>query len=457
VTPEVTLGVRRVAMNLPDVDVTPLELLPQWSSPSCDLTNAEDFVDWALNLFLCPLEVATSLARFAATPVLVAIKGTTNLILDAALSPADAIVDQFINNAALIEDENALGSLLAKLTRTQTLLPYHLAPGQDPATAPDSLGVDLSGLTQQQAAQRLSAQLPPPWASLCLGANQASLACFLAKLFVGGGGPSLPQLDIVRMGAKTHYRSMGDIAPGLPISQSDYTAEGLDWDYPPVRYCVGGDRPPGEVNYRTDLLDLDSEQQYLDFEEDELLDDLTTFDDVEVSSLGDPTPTDWRAQCAAFADFKITSRYYIRRIPNPFLAGLFSDVELRVQATKRTNFLLNEVLFCTNDQSCDPTVQNAPIRQRADLALCSMLADMWWRTCDNPNCPGNPPWDNLIRDIASDPFLLGWAQAILNQAAGNASGQLAQELGMLSTRLPQCVADLQAAGYVIPQQVVFTP
>ena len=77
-----------------------------------------------------------------------------------------------------------------------------------------------------------------------------------------------------------------------------------------------------------------------------------------MSSAGDPTPTDWRAQCAAFADFNITSLYYLSRVPNPLGLQRFLDAQIRVQATKRTNFLLNEVLFCQDDQRCDPTVPN---------------------------------------------------------------------------------------------------
>jgi hypothetical protein len=451
VSPEISLGVRRVAMNLPEIDVTPMELVPEWNSPSCELANAEDFVDWALSLFLCPFEVASNLSRFAATPIMVLFKSLANLVIDAAVAPSAEIVDSFIGNAALLEDGNSLGKLIAQASRSQTLLPYYLEPGQTPANAPGELGVDLSGLTPAEAARRLGATLPPPFAALCLGSNATSLNCFLAKLFLGSGDPFLPQLDVVRMGAKTHYRSMADVTSAFPISENDYADAGLSWHYPPVRYCVEGDQPPGSVDYDGDLLALDAPDAYLDFENDELLDDLTDFDEVEVGLSIDPTPTDWRAQCAAFADFKITSLYYLRRIPDPL--GDLHDAELRVVATKRTNFLLNEVLFCENDAKCDPTPPNAPMRRRAEFAACSMLADMWWRLCDAPQCSDDPPYQNLLREAAASPANLSVVQAILARIATEVGSPASSVLATLGSRLPQCIGALEASGYLIPPEL----
>jgi hypothetical protein len=457
VTPEISLGVRRVAMNVPEIDVTPLELAPNWQSPSCELQNAEDFVDWALSLFLCPLEVALNLGKFAVAPILVLFKLLANVVIDAVAAPSAAITDSFISNAANLEPGNNLGKLFAQASRTETLLPYYLDASQTPGSAPGELGVDLTGLTPLEAAERLNQELPPPFASLCLGAG-TGLDCFLARLFLGSASRLTPQLDVVRMGAKTHYRSFADLTGStIPISAQDYADLGLDWNYPPVRYCVQGDTPPGAPSYPSDLLDLDSPAAYLDFEEDELLDDNSDFDEIEVSSAADATPTDWRAQCAAFADVKITTLYFLRRSPNLADPFRFADYELRVQATKRTNFLLNEVFFCENDASCDPSMPNAPMRERAGLAMCSLLADMWWRTCNVANCGDNPPHDNVLR-AADSAIGLTTLAAVLRRIATEA-GQpaLSTVIDELGPRLPQCIADLEAAGYVIPEELVLAP
>jgi hypothetical protein len=458
VTPELALGVRRVAMNVPTLDITPLDLAPQFSAASCELQNPEDFVEWALLLFVCPFELTLELVKLAATPVIIWFKQMVNVLIELFAAPAELIMTDFLPNAADLGGDSNLGGLVADAARNVTLLPYYLEKSQTPANAPSQLGVDLSNLTPEEAVERLGATLPPPWSQLCLGSNAASLNCFLAKLFLGSADPRVPQLDVVRMGAKTHYRSLAGITTGFPITRADYQSAGLDWDYPPVRYCVEGDTPPGSVAYGGDLLALTSPDTYLDFEVDELLDETSDFDEIEVSSNSDGTPTDWRSQCAAFADVKITTLYFVRGIPNPFQPGTTFQAELLVQPTKRTNFLLNEVFFCENDASCDPSLPNAPLRARAELAVCSMLADVWWRTCSTPACPGNPPYENLLQDVTTDPQAVQWVTAILQQLAVQAgTPELSQVVQTVGTKLPQCVGDLGAKGYSVPTQYVPAP
>jgi hypothetical protein len=458
VTPELDLGVRRVAMNVPTLAVTPLDLAPDFSVPSCELENPEDFVEWALLLFVCPLELSLNLAKFIAAPVTIWFKQMANVLIELFAQPTELIMSTLLPEATNLEGGSNLGGLVAGASRNVTLLPYYLEKDQTPANAPSQLGVDLSSLTPEEAVRRLGAVLPPPFSQLCLGSNAASLNCFLAKMFLGSADPRVPQLDVVRMGAKTHYRSLAGITTGFPITQQDYQSAGLDWDYPPVRYCVEGDTPPGGVAYGGDLLALASPDQYLDFEADELLDLTSDFDEIEVSSEGDPTPTDWRSQCAAFADVKITTLYFVRGIPNPFQPGTTFQAELLVQPTKRTNFLLNEVFFCQDDASCDPSLPNAPLRARAELAVCSMLADVWWRTCSTPACPGNPPYENLLQDVTTDPQAVQWVTGILQQLAAQAgTPELSQVVQTVGTKLPQCVGDLGAKGYSVPTQYVPAP
>ncbi len=457
VTPELGLGVRRLASNIPTIDVTAFELAPDFDADSCDLTNPESFVDWALALFLCPLELASNLAKFAATPLIIAIKGLGELLVDVFVAPQELLFDQFASNAEVLEEASPLAGLVASAAQTVSLLPYYLEPGGNPANAPAALGVDLSGLTPAEAARRLGGSLPPPFSQLCLGSNATSVNCFLAKLFLGSANPRSPQLDLLRLGAKTHYRSFEDITGTvIPVTEQDYQDEGLSWDYPPVRYCVQGDTPPASTNYTSLMLALNSTSDYLSFGGTALLEQLSDLGEIEVSSDGDPTPTDWRAQCAAFADFRITTEYFIRRLPDPTSPRNFLDVELLVQPTKRSNFLLDEVFFCENDASCDPT--SAPFRARAELAVCSFLADVWLRVCELPACADDPPYDNVLQMIQGSPT----AQALVVAAFQGLASQvgdpaMAAQLAGIGTRLDACVDDLEDEGYVIPETLVVAP
>jgi hypothetical protein len=460
VTPEIQLGVRRLASNIPEIDVTAFDLAPDFDADSCSLENPDDFVDWALALFVCPFEVISNLAKLGATPIVLLLKGLGEILIDVFVAPQEAIFDAFVGNVALLEEETPLGGLIAGATRTTALLPYYLEPGTTPAEAPDQLGIDLEGLTPAEAARRLGGTLPPPFSALCLGSNATSVNCWLAKILLGSVDARLPQIDLVRMGAKTSYRSFQDLTGDVvPVSAQDYTDEGLSWDFPPVRYCVEGDTPPAATNYTSGMLALDSIHDYLSFGFGgvlPLLDQLSTLDEIEVSSESDTTPTDWRAQCAAFVDMRITSLYFVRAIPNPANPTELLNAQLLVQPTKRTNFLLDEVFLCKDDASCDPT--QPALRERGELAACSIAADFWTRVCGDPNCTGNPPYENLLRQVTASPSDLAWVVALLQQLAVQAGqSELAPILGSVGTQLAACVTDLEGEGYTIPETLVVAP
>jgi hypothetical protein len=135
----------------------------------------------------------------------------------------------------------------------------------------------------------------------------------------------------------------------------------------------------------------------------------------------------------------------------------FVDAELLVQPTKRTNFLIDEVFF-PNDASCDLSAPNVPIRQRAELAFCSVLADFWQRICTQPNCADNPPYQNVLKDALSSPSTVAFVVRLLQRLATEVGHpQLQAELSNLIGRLPPCVTDLEAEGFVIPDQLVVAP
>jgi hypothetical protein len=450
IQPELHAGARRLASNIPVVNQTLIgDFLPEYQS--CDLENAEDFLDWALALFSCGLTQLENLVNFATAPIVAMVKSFHALSIDVIAGGAinSVIMSAVVEGVTQMEDEAAIAGMIDGWAHDQILLLYYLDVNGMAGDASQDMGVDVGGLTPAKAAARMTRVLPPPFSSLCVGTRSASMACLLARAFVGSADSFVPQINITQMGAKTHYRSMDEIAPDMPLTPIDYLDAGLSWNYPPVRYCVTGDTPLGAAPYSSQLLANNGLFDYLDMETDDLIEQLRDLNEIEVDSLLEPTPTDWRTQCAMFADFRITANYFLDEVPLP--AGGSANFELRVLPSRRTNFLINEVFVCEDDAACNP-IELSPLRDRAELATCSMLADIWYRSCADPSCPSNPDYDNMLWDV--------WGSAGQTALLVNLLTALAQIANVpptvlptpLATYLAGCQNDLAAAGFVVPTQ-----
>ena len=259
-----------------------------------------------------------------------------------------------------MEAKNDLAGLIASASRTVLLRPYYLV--SDAAAARAAMAIAPAQDLDQEAAAILR-RLPPPFNQVCLASSQPAFSCLVANLFAGHR-LRVPGATLLRVGAMTHYRSFWE---------GDQKSVTTDWNYPTVRYCVGGDTPPGLKDYSF-------------FGSSPLLQGLTDFDEMDrTPSPADPT-TDWRTQCAAFFDLGVKMH---TRTPGSPVAPVRDVI---VVPSVRTNFLLNEVFFCPDNASCDPSVAvpaaTAPpdtkrrsLRYRALLASCSMLADFWYASC----------------------------------------------------------------------------
>jgi len=240
----------------------------------------------------------------------------------------------------------------------------------------------------------------------------------------------VPGATLLRMGAMTHYRSFWE---------GDQKSVFTDWNYPTVRYCVGGDTPPGLKDYSFSS-------------PPELLQRLTDFDEMDrTASPADPA-TDWRTQCAAFLDLGVKVHTTIPRSA----VGPARDVV--VVPSVRTNFLLNEVFFCPDNASCDPatptTEKRRSLRYRAMLASCSMLADFWYASCPEDanglHCDQVQTYANGLIDANSTRQVL---LAMLAQSCGTDASCQAQANAANNAAAPMttCLGMLAEQGFSIPQ------
>jgi len=459
VTPELEVGLRRIASNVVSVDFDLFNVEPEFTVYECNLGSVghwlpENPLGALMQVFSCGVPMVHNIANFVSFPIRFLISEISDLVFQAILEPGKLVMNELVSTVSDLEDDNNIGDLIADTMRGITLIPYYMQGDQVPGNAPSELGINVGGLDIPDQAELLGRTLPPPWSQLCLGAADASFQCMAAKLFVGSANPYNPQIDVVRMGAKTHYRSFQDITLGTPLTQDDYASAGISWDFPPTRYCTPGDTPSSSVAYESSLRTFQSLHEYLGFGSPAEIEQLSNFDEIQVSSVSDPKPLDWRSQCAAFFDFKITSRYLMDAAT--VIDGFPFYIDLRAQPTKRTSYLVNEVFTCENDADCDLLTQ--PIHERAELAMCSALADMWYRVCTDPNdCDGGGvAYQNLMGAAIADGSQLqvvADAFAYTEGMTGSGAGTTPPPAALLGL-LQGCAADLATEGFTIPTDFV---
>jgi hypothetical protein len=459
VTPEFEVGLRRIASNLPSVEFDLFNVELEFTVYECNLGNVGHFLPenplgFLMSIFNCAVPMVHNIANFVSFPIRFLISEISDAVFQAIFEPGKLVMSELVSTVSDLEDDNNIGELIADTMRGVTLIPYYMQADQVPGNAPSELGINIGGLDIPDQAELLGRTLPPPWSQLCLGTDDASFQCMAAKLFIGSANPYNPQIDVVRIGAKTHYRSFQDITIATPISEDDYLALNLDWNYPPTRYCTAGDTPSGAVPYDSNLRSFQSLHAFLNFAAPEEIEQLSNFNEIQVSSESDPTPLDWRSQCAAFFDFKITSRYLMDAAT--MIGGLSYYIDLRVQPTKRTNFLVNEVFTCENDNDCDLLAQ--PIHDRAELAMCSVLGDMWYRVCTDPyDCDnGGIEYRNLMSSAIQDGSQLSVvmdAFAHTENMTGSTPGTTPSPTD-LHDLLVACETDLATEGFTLPTNFV---
>lgn len=374
-------NVRRVITSAPKFTVT-----QPWAvnlkAPACNAlaggegsTGFEEVLNFLKNTVVCPLEVVSNMYTVLTLPV-------------------KKFLLWFLNDLGW----DILGVAEEAITATAT----------DGAALPLSNQVDLMASTVQQTLDfprlmvtdaNLKAQLAPMqpyFDEVCLLTSEPVMECQIAQMF----GYYVEGPTIVRLGAKTHYRSMQEFGVNSVTEILDDIPTAHAWGepfYPPVRYCYGGAVP---VAGRADYTDQPGG----------LLAGLSTLEEMHYTPAGSPTPTDWRTQCAAFADMRL--KLHFRATPPGEIGRILGlpPMEFIVAPSVRSNFLLNEVFFCPTEASCDlrPDITpimdclgtsqcnlgnammaylnnpafsliSPPIKLRAEKAVCSLLGDIWYR------------------------------------------------------------------------------
>lgn len=266
---------------------------------------------------------------------------------------------------------------------------------------------------------------------------------------------ALAGFRVVRMGAKTHYRSLQDFG----------TVFNTDWFFPPLRFCAAG-APPGSRDYTLSATTLNA-NPVTPGTQSGLLDSLVDMREVDLTMPGDQFVHDFTTQCAGFVDLAIRG-YAQVQVPTQ---GTF---EVLTAMSLRTMVLINEVFVCRDNQSCDLGANitqlmdcakqancnpialvgtQQPIRFRAAAAMCSLMGDMWLRQCSAgiAVCNANgEKYHNVLHHTPVAPSVVGTLLGIACPA-GSSCAPLGQALSKVNGYAKDCAQTMQNLGYVIPE------
>ncbi|MBI4126509.1 MAG: hypothetical protein HY465_03355, partial [Deltaproteobacteria bacterium] len=260
-------------------------------------------------------------------------------------------------------------------------------------------------------------------AAILAGGDDDATTCAIVELSLGGRlQPHGLVFDVERIGAKTHYRSYRDFA-------DSFTSGGrFDFNYPPVRFCVAGDNPPGSSSIST--TDIISN---------------TTFDEIRTDDAWN-----WNHQCAYFIDTHPSVCIATPPDPSRGAAATF-PLEMFSAVSNQTVFLINEIFFCPDNTWCN--VQGDHIRRRAQTALCSLLADIWYRMATPGTSIETVAPANLLDALRSENIIV---RAVINEAFLRAGVDVTLQ-NALSEYAGQCPALLAEAGAVTPSSPQHNP
>jgi hypothetical protein len=380
--------------NLPQIDEDDWKLEVKWDAANCKniFASNQSLLDRFKALIGCPGDLIEGFAALVLGPVTTFLgKEILELFADLTDKLNDIIFDTVVTETSKMENGNILAILLQDSAAQFFFEPYYVQPMGDPVKA--AVG-----------------ELPPGLALACGAAPNPSIACALAHLMVGNGMvETSAKVEILRVGAKTHYRSM-----------DAFEAEEPSFCFPPVRHCVVGDNPPGAPGF-----DADDRRATQDF------------DEVDVAEEGG---LDWRNQCAMFVDF---SAQAVGRIVTPTAA-----YEIGIWPSKRTEILINEVFVCRNSAYCHPASEPNFLGQRAELAACSILGDIWGHVAGSTD-----PYLNelYLLTTVTDPVGLAALKGVWDSFLRNTDlGDQFNTFEALVNFATSCQAKLTEAGYPAP-------
>lgn len=388
------IGTRRLHTTIPNINRDDWKLDVGWDAPNCKNIFAKNatLLERFKAFMSCPFDLIEGVAAIVLGPFTIFLSEfLLEFVGDLTNRLNTVVMDNVVSETQKMEKGNIIAQLLQSAAIQHLLEPYYLQPMGDPVKA--AVG-----------------ELPLGLSLACGAAPNPSIACALAHLMVGNGMVELnANTQILRVGAKTHYRSMGAFAGESP-----------SYCFPPVRYCVVGDNPPGAP-----VFNESNRAASQDFHEVHV---------VEQGGL------DWRHQCALFVDFSAIARGYI---VTPSLT-----YEIGIWPSKRTQMLINEVFVCRNSAYCHPYSVPNFLAQRAELAACSIMGDIWGHEMGS-----NEPYLNqlMLLTTVTDPAGLAALQGVWDKFLENTGfGDEFNTFEELRSFANSCRTKIEDAGYALP-------
>jgi len=342
---EVSFGVRRLLASAPDPDIFAFNE-PEWDTPDCNVQEnwsrvrgPVSFMTWLWRTVVgCPIQAFFEVIEFVTSPIRTIFWKITDWIFDVLKLVNNKLDTTVVREVTQLQQQNDIVNLIQTAVVDTTFDPNITGEVQNP------FAKYASGISSGHAAI---------FRRLCALSNAPAIGCLAIDIM---SAPNFGQGItgcIDRLGAKTHFHSLEDLRKTGRIQESV--------DFPPVRYCVRGDEP----------LVVDQQISRENLYEAVLwnFDEIDTGPKIEGVNLG------WKTQCAAFVDVKFGGVFEMQ--------GQNQSHRIEFNPTKRTERLINNVMTCKDSNACSPVVQNAPIKERATLAACSLASDLWYTTEDN--------------------------------------------------------------------------
>ncbi len=342
---EVSFGVRRLLASAPDPDIFAFNE-PEWDTPACDVRDnwsrvegPVSFMTWLWDTVVgCPIQAFFEVIEVVTSPIRTIFWKITDWIFDVLKLVNNKLDTTVVREVTQLQQQNDIVNLIQTAVVDTTFDPNITGEVANP------FAKYASGISSGHTAI---------FRRLCALSNAPAIGCLAIDIM---SAPNFGQGItgcIDRLGAKTHFHSLEDLRKTGRIQESV--------DFPPVRYCVRGDEP----------LEGDRQISEANLHEDVLwnFDEIDTGPKIGGKNLG------WKTQCAAFVDVKFGGVFEMQ--------GQREFHRIEFNPTKRTERLINNVMTCKDSNACSPVVRDAPIKERATLAACSLASDLWYTTEDN--------------------------------------------------------------------------
>ncbi|MBI2081974.1 MAG: hypothetical protein HYT76_00240 [Deltaproteobacteria bacterium] len=402
----IAIGTRRLVTSTPSV--TRPAISSSWYFDECSESYTAlgegRFIDALLSLLGgCLFEQAANLIRYVTSPIVTVFIDFADWLFDFMNAIQGAINQTLITNVDRIQEQNDFAGLIQTSVEQSYYQSSYLT---EEVVPPD--------------AESIVNRLPYPYSQACTIAGPESGACEIMELMLGGPlvARHSSRLEINRIGAKTHYRSYSDFTDYLE------SGEELDFNFPPVRFCTGGDNPPADESvYPFTKAEIDS---------------FSTFEEIKID-----TPGNWQNQCAYFIDVKPQFCIAVDN-PTPVPTPTEESYGLFFAPTLQTVLLVNEIFFCPENSWCNIRLPN--LRRRAEAAACSVLADTWYHQIVLPGDATTPSDVNLLQSLTgSDSSARTTVEEVLGRA-GYSDEEIERMIGFASS----CRTVFEEAGGTIP-------